>query len=231
MEDPQKSTLMFVAGLIGAGKSKLVEGLQSILKDSNIVPEPIDKLVLGNFLEQKTIYDVTPEVNKHKYVSSTHSFQMAMLSLRYAKLVVALSQDSKFVISDQGLLFDTAFAEEHSPLWTEEERECYQMNYECANKRVRKLCSNVIVIYLNESVETCTARIKERELRGERKGEVKAYNKTYLTNLKTIMDKLITKLEKDGSTTVIRLTIPNVPAEEYTSKILNLIQTSLKSIF
>lgn len=231
MNTPQKPILIYVTGLIGAGKSKLVEELNSHLIESSIVPEPMDHPVLGNFLEQKIIHDVTPEVNKHKYTCSTHSFQMLMLSSRYAKLIVELSKLFKFVISDQGLLFDTAFAQEHSPLWTEKERICYSMNYECANERVSKLCSNTIVIYLNESVETCMGRIKEREQRGERKGEIEAYNKTYLTNLKNIMDKLITKLEKDGQTTVLKLTIPNTPTEEYASKILALIQTSLKSIF
>jgi len=227
--NPANPIHITVAGPIGSGKTTLVKKLTNLLSNSALVNEPLDMNVLTHFLKCADIdKQSSTETTRRDYSDSAFSFQMSMLTNRFAHLILALNKpDVDWVISDQGLLFDTVFASLHEERFTEEEYKMYEILYKNMNRRASVKCKETIIVYLNESIEVCKERVKQRN----RPGEINTYineKPNYISDLKKRMDSLIKKLEDEGNCTILKITIPQSESESEYSTLINAVVESLK---
>lgn len=212
-------------GNIGSGKTSFSTELTKTIPKSHLVEEPLDMPSLGTFLHDMDNKKNFPsKINDIRYSNSTYSFQMRMLSDRFSNLSNQLNnKKNRVVVSDQGLLFDKVFAHIHEAEFTKDEFKMYMFFYNTMLKRCERLISRTIVIYLDETPETCLKRIKKRGRPNE-----SSYTIEYLQALKDDMDMVVKEMECDYE--VIRLKIPDLEPKEHSEYIADVYEKIEKNV-
>lgn len=202
-----KQTVFFIEGIIGVGKSFILDALRTKYRHAlYIIPEPLD-------LWQNYYVDVDDGTNifERYYkdpVRWSLTFQYVAMKTRYDYIVHALNVCKKepwrVIVAERSLIADSVFVE---ALHNEKKMDGLEFmihsdHIEHYQNLIEDAVSSVY-IYLKDDVDACLKRIKDRKRDGE-----EDITKEYLEQLDTIGDKVF---EMENNVQKIRQDVENFP--------------------
>lgn len=174
------SRIVVVEGLIGAGKSSLIEIVRATLQETPgeyaqviVYKEPIAPKMLSAYLADQKKYALVFQ----------HNILFKQLNIYWAAKAIATAHPGTLILIDRGIDGNRAFAkmQYESNLFTETDYQLYLEETGATDGSVDELTSNELfkTIYLRCEPQTAFERMKKRGV----EGEVKCYTLEYFESL------------------------------------------------
>jgi len=195
--------VLFVDGLMGAGKSHFLDLTREKYPNLTVIDEPVDKWVESGLLEN--FYN-----DPKKYAFKLQSYIMDSF---VDQLEEAFKNDVKFILMERGhLAAYTVFSYIHwtNGLLTDEEYEKMEQKHYFYDRDLRKRGYVLDHIYLNTPIDIAMERVAERNRINEKNKVTKEYQQRLLNRfeelcltpysieqLDELIEKIVKQLEED----------------------------------